>query len=452
MLQKNETIVALATPNGVGALAVIRISGNDSFKIFNKCIKEEKRFEKINEREIAVLTFIDEKEIIDQITAIKYKDPKSFTGEDMVEIICHGGIITVKEIIRVVIKNGARLAQRGEYTRRAFENGKIDLLRAEAIRGIIESTSTIENKNALKAYYGKSHEYIEDIKNRIIEILCDIESEIEFNEEDDIKEKRKSSNIFAIKEELEKEIKRRKNIKEIEEGIKIVIAGPPNAGKSTLNNKILGYRRSIVNEKPGTTRDLITEKIEIKKQIVTIVDSAGIREAEDEIEKEGIKKSEEEVRLSSITIWITSADEEFSLNEEKRIIELKENKRTIFILNKIDKQDNKKKEDFFRKEKIKIIKISLKKNSIDEIQSEIVKNVEEITQECETTECVVNERQEEIIIRVYDKIICGINKWDNKEIVSIHMNEALKEIENLTGKISNQEILDNIFDKFCIGK
>lgn len=452
MLQKNETIVALATPNGVGALAVIRISGKDSFKIFHGCIKEVKKFNSINEREIAVLTFVDNKEVIDQITAIKYKDPKSFTGEDMVEIICHGGIITVKEIIRVIIKNGARLAHRGEFTRRAFENGKIDLLRAEAIRGIIESTSTIENRNALKAYYGKSHEYIEEIKSKIIEILCDIESDIEFNEEDDIKEKEKNSKILEIKEELEKELKRRKNIKEIEEGIKIVIAGPPNAGKSTLNNKILGYRRSIVNDKPGTTRDVIKETIEIKNHITTIVDSAGIRETEDEIEKEGIKKSEEEIRLSSITIWITSADEKFCLGEEKRIIELKNIKRTIFVLNKIDKKENREKEAFFRDEKIKVIKVSLIENEIDEIQNEIVKKVEEIIHEYETTECIVNERQEEIISRVYEKILYGIEKLEQKEIVSIYMNEALKEIENLTGKISNQEILDNIFDKFCIGK
>jgi tRNA modification GTPase len=448
---QTDTITAIATPNGIGALAVIRLSGSDSHFIFQKCIKEKDIFGKIGDRIISLLTIKDEDEVVDEITAIKYTCPKSYTGENMVEIICHGGKITVNEIIRKLIQQGARIAQRGEFTRRAFNNGKIDVLKAEAIRGIIESTSLIENRNALNAYYGQSYKKIELLKRDLINVISDVESEIEFSEEEDVKENNKNSmQLTLIKDEIEKEIKKREVIKEVGKGIKILIAGPPNAGKSTLYNKILGYDRSIINEKPGTTRDLITEQLDINNKTVTIIDSAGIRSTVNSIEREGIKKSEEELKEASVIIWISSANEKISKDEINKIKELRE-KKTVFIINKVDTESFVK-EDYYKKEKISFIKTSLINNSIENIEKEIIKHVADITNSIEINDFIINERHELIVREVYKKVVLSINHWDKKEIASIYLNEALKEIENLSGKIGSQEILNNIFDKFCIGK
>ena len=446
-----ETITAIATPNGIGALAVIRLSGSDSHIIFQRCIKEKEKFEIVKFKEISIFTITDENNIVDEITAIKYLSPKSYTGENMVEIICHGGKVTVDEIVRKLIQQGARIAQRGEFTRRAFDNGKIDVLKAEAIRGIIESTSLIENRNALNAYYGQSSKKIDCLKKTLIDVLSDIESEIEFQEEDDVKENKSNSfQLSLIKDDLEREIKKRENIKEIGRGIKILIAGPPNAGKSTLYNKILGYNRSIVNEEAGTTRDLITEKLDINSKTVTIMDSAGIRSTDNSIEREGIKKSEEELKDASVILWITSANEEISEDEVGKIGTLI-HKKTIFIINKDDTKSLIK-ENYFLKEKISFIKISLISDDVARIEKEIVRHVTDINNNIEINEFVINERHELIVREVYKKIIYSIEHWNKKEIAALYLNEALKEIENLSGKIGSQEVLHNIFDKFCIGK
>lgn len=451
MKTQTDTITAIATPNGIGALAVIRLSGSDSHYIFQKCVKEKEKFEKLRDKEISLLTIKDETEVVDEITAIKYTNPKSYTGENMVEIICHGGKITVNEIVRKIIQQGARIAQRGEFTRRAFDNGKIDVLKAEAIRGIIESTSLIENRNALNAYYGQSYKKIEILKNNLIDVISDVESEIEFSEEEDVKENRKNSiQLTLIKEDLEKEIKKREVIKEVGKGIKILIAGPPNAGKSTLYNKILGYNRSIVNEEPGTTRDLITEKLDINNKTVTIIDSAGIRCTDNSIEREGIKKTEEELMDASVILWITSANEEI-LKEEINTINVLLKKKTIFIINKVDTKSFIK-EQFFNKEGINFIRTSLINDSIENIEKEIISHVTDINNSIEVNEFVINERHELIVREVYKKVVSGLAHWNEKEIASIYLNEALKEIENLSGKIGSQEILNTIFDKFCIGK
>src|SRR5512133_852908 len=230
MKRSNSTITAIATPEGKGALAVIRISGNEAHNIFCRCIKEKEKFNKSKEKSIKLYTFLNDTEIIDEVTAIRYKSPESFTGEDMIEIISHGGKITVNEIIGTLLKNGCVVAQRGEFTRRAFNNEKMDLLKAESIQSIIDSSTLIQNTAAVNLYYGSAVDNMNKIKNSLMEIICDIESEIEFAEEDDIRSKNDGINtIKKMIKEIEKEQKKRQKIREIEKGIKIVIAGPPNA-------------------------------------------------------------------------------------------------------------------------------------------------------------------------------------------------------------------------------
>jgi tRNA modification GTPase len=448
---KNTTITAIATPCGVGALAVIRISGDESFIVFDKCVKEKQKFSITSEREIRIFTIISDEEIIDEVTAIKYVAPKSYTGEDMVEIISHGGVYTVNEIIKTILKNGASIAQKGEFTRRAFNNGKIDILKAEAIKGIIDSKNVSENRNALNAYYGQSYKTLELWKNSIIQILSEVESEIEFDEEDVKKKGEYKEQVIFLNSEILSVIKKREHIKEITKGIKVVIVGPPNAGKSTLYNKILGYNRSIINEEPGTTRDLITERIEIHQKEITIIDSAGIRITDNIIEQEGIKRSFQEIEDAGLIIWITSADEEVTC-QEKEIINKIRNRNVLFIINKNDR-NNTIKEKYFNENELEYFKTSLMfDKNITALEQTIKSRIIVLTNNFDINTFVINERQENIIKQINDNIESCLKQWDEKEIVSFYLNEAIKEIETFSGKISKDEILNQIFDKFCIGK
>ena len=227
-----DTIVALATPQGVGALAVIRVSGKKAFESTNRIIREKEKFKKQKEREIGLYTITDSKNIIDHVTVIKYKNPKSYTGEDLIEIIAHGGKYTIENIIKALQKNGVKIAQRGEFSKRAFLNGKISLIRAESIKDIIESNSEEQYRKAILSYFNQGKK-IETWKKKIETEITYIEAEIEFSEEEEV-EKRNNQEVKKIKEEIKNEIERAKRIKKNMDGINIVIAGPSNAGKYSI--------------------------------------------------------------------------------------------------------------------------------------------------------------------------------------------------------------------------
>jgi len=337
----NKTIVAVSTPSGRGALALLRLSGPEAFSITAKCLKEKALFKTAEMRYIGLYTIIDPFHLktIDQVTIIKYSAPRSYTGENMVEIIGHGGKFIVHELLKALKTAGAKGAEKGEFTRRALVNGKIDLLKAEAIQGIIESESQTGLACARKLYSGESLSAFSRWREELTGLLEGIEAWIEFEEEEGAKDRAAGKeNLDRFIRVLGEDLQRRERIKIIDDGLKVVIAGPANAGKSTLFNRLLGFDRTIVHNTPGTTRDMVSEHVMIGDNEVQLIDSAGFREAENEVEKKGIERSREAIRGASIVLWVTAADEKL-VQTELEEIEKKRGSPMLCIINKIDKGD-----------------------------------------------------------------------------------------------------------------
>jgi tRNA modification GTPase len=454
---ETDTIAAPATPRGKSALAALRISGPAAFQITARCIQEKILFEKTPARYIQLFIAKDPitEKTIDQITAVKYSSPRSFTGEDMVEFFCHGGPFIVNEIHHALITAGARLAKKGEFTRRALLNRKIDLMKAEAIRGLIECNSEAEFLCAQKLYYsGNFASKIRNMREGLIEQLAKIENFIEFEEEQGgIKARQDDKEgIVSILKQIEADLTKREKIKTIEKGLRIVIAGPTNAGKSTLFNTIVGYNRAIVHSKPGTTRDTISETVLIKGHEVLLIDSAGIRDGTDDIEREGVVRSKEEIEKAHILIWVTAADRPFEEEELKELMNFK-HKNTIYLINKIDKSEGKEKHFYLDTKKIKAIGISLKNHiNNEQLMDEIGKRVEQINKDIEVPDLLLNARYDEIGRSLYNEIKLTIEHWDRAEVAANYLKSGITKIDEWLGKTNTEDIINKIFDGFCIGK
>jgi tRNA modification GTPase len=459
-MDETDTIAAPATPSGKSALAVVRVSGADAFEITERCIKENTIFRKTPARTVQLYLAKDPatKKTIDQITAIKYSSPRSFTGENMVEIICHGGPQITKRTMDALLHAGARSAQRGEFTRRALQNGKIDLMKAEAIRGVIESNSEIDLQCAQNLYFGEeTANTLKLWKVELLELLSAVEAIIEFDNEDPgitllWQEGKKIIDGFLHR--INRDLQRREQIKSIENGVKIVIAGPPNAGKSTLFNTLVGYNRTIVHSEPGTTRDTVSERLLILDHNVQLIDSAGIRIPTTEIEKEGILRSKEAITNATLLIWVTAADEILKEEEIQELL-LTIEKKPICVINKIDINNKYGSEKWFKLKdrSIETIKVSLKKNeNIDELVSIITKRIEEIYQKIEIPDLLLNTRYEEIGRALCNEMFITRNVWEKPEIAAHHLKKSISFMDEFFGNINSEEILNNIFNGFCIGK
>lgn len=450
----SDTIAAIATPQGKSALAIIRISGTKALEIFAQCIQEKKCFYKTPARFVRLYLFKDKKnkKIIDQITAIKYPSPHSFTGENMVEIICHGGTFIVREIMGVLLREGAMSASRGEFTRRALENGKIGLMKAEAINGLIESNRTEDLVCAQKLYGEQTHP-LEQWRKELIEFIAQLEAGIEFEDENfSISGKEGRKKIKNFIEKLHQDIRKRESIRLLKKGMKVVIAGPVNAGKSTLFNLLVGYSRVIVHSEPGTTRDNISEQIQIGGQDFQLIDTAGLRDTVHEIEREGIIRSKIALKEASIIIWVTDVENPL-YEEELREIVSKKDKNIICVLNKVDLNNGREKLLALKKASIKTIPVSLKdKINIDKLFSSIERKTKEISKRSELPELLFNERHEEIGKLLENQLRKAMAEWGRPEIVAHHLKKGLVHMEELFGHINAEEIMNTIFEKFCIGK
>jgi tRNA modification GTPase len=436
-----DVIAALATPIGKSALAIIRVSGKDSHLIVNRSIKEADKFKSASFNYIHRYNFIknENKKIIDDITAIKYQNPKSYTGEDMVEIFSHGNKIIIHEILCELKKSGARLAGKGEFTRRAFLNGKIDLIKAENIHQAIDSSNEIQRRICNNILENKYQKIIASWRNDIQKLLVEIETEIEFSEE--ISKKAENSEIVEkIIKKIEYEKKTWNNIKVFNKPQKIVIAGPANAGKSSLFNTLVGYNRAIVTDIPGTTRDTISETILIDNNEIELIDSAGLRKTDNKIEKEGINRTLKEIEDATIVLWINSVDQE-RVEPDENVAE-----KMIKVNNKIDISNGS--IEISEKE----INISIEKGTnIDKVYEAIKEKIEKINQ-AEIPSMIANERHYQITETILDYLKDVIEYWKEKEKASYFLYKVLEEFEELLGKRDREEIYNSIFDKFCIGK
>ena len=452
-----STIAAISTAPGNAGIGIVRLSGKDSFNIL-KNIFCPKNSTEIKGYTIKYGHIVDsKKELIDEVLVSFFVAPKSYTGENMCEINSHGNNIVLKRILQECIDNGAVLAEPGEFTKRAFLNGRIDLLQAESVIDVINSKSELERKAAVKGLEGDLSKELKQIKSEILDILTDLEASIDYPEYD-IEEKTSTEILNEsqkIKEKLEKIEKSFETGKILRDGVNVAIVGRPNAGKSSLLNKMLKEDRAIVTDIEGTTRDTIEEFINIKGILFKIIDTAGIRKADNEIEQIGIDKSKKALREADLIIDILDITKEIS-KEDLEILECIRNKNSIILLNKTDLKDNKiKKEDLYEYSK-EIIEVSIKNNEgIEKIYDKMAEmfNANEIS--TENTSIITNIRHKEAIKAAknsINKVVEVIKDGMPTDITAIYFKESIEEINKITGENVTDDIINEIFSKFCLGK
>lgn len=463
---EKDTIVAISTPLGISGIGIVRLSGKDTYRIIEEIFvpgKNPKKRKKLKIENLPSHTvyyghIVDNGKIIDEVIVTIMKSPKSYTREDMAEIGCHGGIIPLKEVLNLCIKKGARLAEPGEFTKRAFLNGRIDLLQAESILDIIYSKTEYALEIGIKKLKGDLSNFISEIRKKIFDLLVNIEGKINFPEEDDIENLNLDleKKLKEIKKEIDKFLSRCNRGKIIQNGVKAAIIGSPNVGKSSLLNAFLKEERAIVTEIPGTTRDAIIEVINIKGIPVNIIDTAGIRSAKDEIERIGIEKAIEWMRRAEINLLMI--DWSRKLNEyDYELMKYIKEKPYLLIVNKID-LPREVEIDFIEKEfpEERIIKTSIKNwIGIEEIEEKLYSLIMEGFGEMKGDELFLNLRQEKKINMAGFYIEEALKEIENEnmlELVAENLKNCLNEIDELIGNKYSEEILNEIFSNFCIGK
>ena len=454
----NNTIVAISTAMGSSGIGIIRMSGEDCFKILEKIFIPKNKSKIINGYTMKYGNIVDNGKIIDEVLVSYFVKPKSYTKENMCEINSHGGSVVEKEILELCIKNGAEIARPGEFTERAFLNGRIDLAQAEAIMDLIESKNEKEAKESVNQLKGSLSKEINKIEEELLSTITSIEVTVDYPEYD-IEE---VENRDALRE-LEKTKKELLKLKDgfnkgkiLKDGIKTVILGKPNAGKSSLLNTILKEDRAIVSNIEGTTRDTIEEFININGITLKMIDTAGIRKTENEIEKIGVKKAKELAQQADLIIAIFDITSKLS-KEDLEILDIIKDKNSIIVLNKIDlMKNNKEVENTLTKIGKPVIKLSAKNNEgIDKLYKEIEKlfDLNKISQDNEVI--ITNERHKNQIIKAINDIQLSIDSINNKmpiDMTSIYIRQTLIDLGEITGKNVTDEVIKNIFKNFCLGK
>ena len=454
----NDTIVALATPSGPGAIAIIRLSGKDAIKIaslvFNSVLGKKLANQKTHTVHLG--NILDGERVIDEVLATVFKNPKSYTGENVVEFSCHGSSYIQQEIIQLLIRKGCRMATAGEFTLQAFLNGKMDLSQAEAVADLIASDSKASHQLAIQQMRGGFTTEIEELRVQLLDFASLIELELDFSEEDV---------EFASRNDFQKLIKKTtsllKNLIDsfatgnvLKNGIPVAIIGRPNSGKSTLLNVLLNEDRAIVSNIAGTTRDTIEDEITIDGIRFRFIDTAGIRNTKDEIEKIGVEKALEKLKNSAIYIYLFDSTE-MDMNDVK--VELESFSTTssqLIVANKIDKA-SKSVLNTINNNALPVLSISAKKEeSIDQLKKSLLDLAGKEALD-KNQLIVTNSRHYDILLKSLEEIIKvqnGIDQNLSGDLLAIDLRQALYYLGEITGKVSNDDLLGNIFANFCIGK
>jgi len=441
----NDTIVALATASGAGAIHIVRISGNKSLEIAKKITKKQN----FTPRLATLSSVFDKDDLIDQAIVIYFKAPNSYTGEDIVEFQIHGNEVIASLIIKLAIKEGARIAKPGEFSKRAVINGKIDISEAVAISKLIEAKSIEGVKLLARQLKGELKVFVEKIRDDLVEILSYIEVSIDYAEEDLPKDLLDKINhkLNEIYNTLDKTVQKSSLREGLIDGFKVAIVGKPNVGKSSFLNRLLNYDRAIVSEIAGTTRDTIEESVKIGSHLIKIVDTAGIRNSSDLIEQIGIEKSKTAIKEADIIIAIFDNSKEFE-QSDKEILDLIENsnKDIIYILNKIDLPKK------FNKELKRAIKLSLKHNDLDKVIKELKDILDKKSSFKDTI--LVSLSQIELTKNALNSINEAKTNLKNNdfELFAFNINNAIDSISQISRPYDYNELLDNMFSNFCLGK
>lgn len=455
-----DTIAAIGTALSNSGISIIRISGKDSLNIIRKIFVSNS---KIMPNNIIYGKIVENGKVVDTVLVSYFKNPKSYTGEDVCEINCHGGVQITREILQLVLANGARLAEPGEFSKRAFLNGKMDLTKAEAVINLINSKNTTQARIAANNLEGDLYKKIKEVREELIELIAHIEVSVDYPEYD--YDEVENDNVISL---LNKKIIEINNIlstyeqgKYIKDGVNVVILGKPNVGKSSLLNTLSRSQKAIVTEIPGTTRDVIEERINIGNIILNLSDTAGIRKTDDFVEKIGVKRSIEKIDEADLVIYLLNVESDID-DEDKEILSKIQNKgvKLITVINKIDKGQKMKFDSILDELKRfgvnEVIKMSVLNNEgIDELKNKIEEIFNTNDLDFENELIITNERHRDLLNKSKEYLEIAKKEIEDNEpidIVSIVIKNATKSLGEIIGADVNQDIVNKIFEKFCLGK
>ena len=457
---KTDTIAAIATAMSNAGLSIIRISGENSLEIINKIYSSKSGKKKISVQKSHTIHYgyiMDGEEIIDEVMVLLMKGPNSYTREDVVEIDCHGGIVVTKKILEIILKNGARPAEPGEFTKRAFLNGRIDLSQAEAVMDIINAKNDMALKSSVHQLKGNIHNKIVEERNVIIRDIAFIEAALDDPEHIDIDgfSDELSNHVKQVIFDLNHLLETADNGKILKEGIKTVILGKPNAGKSSLLNVLVGEDRAIVTDIEGTTRDTLEESINLGGVILNLIDTAGIRDTKDFVEKIGVEKAKETALDADLIIYVVDASRELDKNDEE-ILRLMEGKKAIVLLNKMDLKPIITREDLKLVTNQLIIEVSaIKREGIDTLEKSIESMFFQGELKFNDEIYITNIRHKhglEESIKSLNQVIGSIELGMPEDFYTIDLMNAYESLGEIIGESVGEDLVNTIFREFCMGK